>query len=152
MNKPGDLNNWFKFRLWLPRKTWEITAVSIAAQIATFPLGLLYFHQFPNYFMLSNLIVIPLAVLILYLGIITLSLSFIPIIGDYLVFGLKYLIQFLNYSVNYIDVLPYSLSENIRFSVSDAWLVYLFIIKNSFPEPIIFINLHFFPILKLLIF
>lgn len=123
------VNNWINFRLWLPRKIWEITAVSIAAQIATFPLGLLYFHQFPNYFMLSNLIVIPLAIGILYLGIITLSLSFIPIVGDYLALGLNYIIKFLNYSVNFIDALPYSLSENIRFSVSDAWLVYLLIIS-----------------------
>lgn len=122
------VNNWINFRPWLSRKIWEITAVSIAAQIATFPLGLLYFHQFPNYFMLSNLIVIPLAIGILYLGIITLSLSFIPIVGDYLALGLKYIIQFLNYSVNFIDALPYSLSENIRFSVPDAWLVYLLII------------------------
>ncbi len=122
------INNWFNIRYWLLRKIWEITAVSIAAQIATFPLGLLYFHQFSNYFMLSNLIVIPLAIGILYLGIITLSFSFIPIIGDYLAVGLKYLIRFLNYSVNFIDALPYSLSENIRFSVSDTWLIYLFIV------------------------
>src|SRR5690606_27760406 len=47
---------------------WELTTVSIAAQIATFPLGLYYFHQFPNYFFISNLFAIPLAVIILYLG------------------------------------------------------------------------------------
>ena len=121
------VNNWFSIKWWLPRKIWEITAVSIAAQIATFPLGLLYFHQFPNYFMLSNLIVIPLAVLILYLGIVTLGLSFIPIVGDYLALGLKYVILFLNYAVNFIDSLPYSLSQNIRFGVLETWFVYLFI-------------------------
>jgi len=121
------INDWFTIKYWLPRKIWEITAVSIAAQIATFPLGLLYFHQFPNYFMLSNLIVIPLAIGILYLGIVTLSLSFIPTIGDYLAIALKSIIQFLNYSVNFIDSLPYSLTENIRFSVTDTWLIYLFI-------------------------
>ena len=122
------INNWFNFRYWLPRKIWEITAVSIAAQIATFPLSLLYFHQFPNYFMLSNLIVIPLALVILNLGIATLCLSFVPWVGDYLGIGLKWIIWFLNYSVNFIDTLPYSLTENIRFSVTDTWLVYLFII------------------------
>jgi len=121
------INDWFTIRYWLPRKIWEITAVSIAAQIATFPLGLLYFHQFPNYFMLSNLIVIPLAIGILYLGIITLSFSFVPVVGDYLALGLNYIIQFLNYAVNFIDQIPYSLSENIRFSITDTWLIYLFI-------------------------
>lgn len=122
------INNWFTIRYWLPRKIWEITAVSIAAQITTFPIGLLYFHQFPNYFMLSNLIVIPLAVGILYLGIVTLFFSSIPIVGEYLAILLNYIIKFLNQSVYFIDVLPYSLSENIRFSLTDTWLLYLFII------------------------
>lgn len=121
------INELFTIRYWLPRKIWEITAVSIAAQIATFPLGLLYFHQFPNYFMLSNLVVIPLAIAILYLGIITLCFSFIPVIGNVLALVLNYIIQFLNYAVNFIDQIPYSLTENIRFSVIDTWLIYLFI-------------------------
>ncbi|MDG1477454.1 MAG: ComEC/Rec2 family competence protein [Vicingaceae bacterium] len=123
------INDWFTIRYWLPRKIWEITAVSIAAQIATFPLGLLYFHQFPNYFMLSNLIVIPLAIGILYLGIVTLIFANVPIIGEYLALALKYIIKFLNESVYLIDSLPYSLSENIRFSIADTWLLYLFIIS-----------------------
>ncbi len=48
-------------RWWLLDKVWAITAVSIAAQIATLPLTLFYFNQFPVYFMLSNLLVIPSA-------------------------------------------------------------------------------------------
>ena len=32
---------------WLLDKIWAIITISIAAQLATFPLGLLYFHQFP---------------------------------------------------------------------------------------------------------
>jgi competence protein ComEC len=119
------VNNWFYTKWWLPRKIWEITAVSIAAQIATFPLGLLYFHQFPNYFLLSNLIVIPLALAILCLGIAVLCFAYIPIIGDYLALGLNYLVKFLNYSVTTIDALPYSLSENIKFTIADAWLIYI---------------------------
>lgn len=120
--------NWFSPKWWLLDKIWEISAVSIAAQIATFPLGLLYFHQFPNYFLLSNLIVIPMAIIILYLGLVTLSCISIPFISDYLVLGLKYTIQFLNWSVIQIDQLPYSLTQNIRFSVTDTWLIYLLII------------------------
>ena len=118
---------WFNFKWWLPKQIWEITAVSIAAQIATFPLGILYFHQFPNYFMLANLIVIPAAILILYLGLVSLLFSFIPLVGDYLAVALKYVVQFLNYSVSFIDKLPFSLTKDIRFDVMDAWLIYLVI-------------------------
>ena len=119
------VNNWVYTKWWLPRKIWEITAVSIAAQIATFPLGLLYFHQFPNYFLLSNLIVIPLALSILCVGITVLCIAYIPFIGDFLALGLNYLVKFLNYSVTTIDALPYSLSENIKFTITDAWLIYI---------------------------
>ncbi|MDG1767187.1 MAG: ComEC/Rec2 family competence protein [Flavobacteriales bacterium] len=42
-------------------------AVSMAAQVATLPLSLFYFNQFPTYFLLSNLIVAPLLVVIIYL-------------------------------------------------------------------------------------
>jgi len=114
----------FTPKLWIIDKIWEISAVSLAAQIATAPLSLLYFHQFPNYFMLSNLIVIPMAFLILYLGITTLAFSFIPVVSDYLALGLKYVISFLNWSVSFIDKLPYALTENIKFNLLDTWLIY----------------------------
>jgi competence protein ComEC len=45
---------------------WKITAVSLAAQLVTCPIGLLYFHQFPNCFLFSNLIIIPLTTIILH--------------------------------------------------------------------------------------
>jgi competence protein ComEC len=56
------------FKNWFLDKAWMIVAVSLAAQIATFPLSLLYFHQFPNLFLISNLVVIPVSNLILFLG------------------------------------------------------------------------------------
>ena len=43
----------------------DLVGVSVAAQLATFPLTLLYFHQFPVYFILTNLLVIPLVTLLL---------------------------------------------------------------------------------------
>lgn len=55
-------------RYWLVNKVWDLTAVSIAAQIATFPLTLLYFHQIPIYSVLSNLVIIPAAFAIIALG------------------------------------------------------------------------------------
>ena len=53
----------------LLRGLWAITTVSIAAQLATFPLGLYYFHQFPALFLISNILVIPLVSILMYYGI-----------------------------------------------------------------------------------
>jgi competence protein ComEC len=58
-------------------KAWQLIAVSVAAQIGTAPISLYYFHQFPNLFILTNLLVIPAAYLVINLGIAVLALSFI---------------------------------------------------------------------------
>ena len=49
---------------WISR----MVAVSLAAQLSTLPLSILYFNQFAPASILSNLLVIPLATLILYAG------------------------------------------------------------------------------------
>ncbi len=58
------------YRLWLIDNKigdylWKLVAVAIAAQITTLPLSIYYFHQFPIYFWLSGIVVIPAATLIL---------------------------------------------------------------------------------------
>ena len=97
-------------------KVWAISAVSIAAQIATFPISIYYFHQFPNLFLLSNIIVIPLVFTIFILGIGTIALSF----NHSLLFFIGKLHSF------FITILlsKLTLLNNISFSNS----------RGSFPE------------------
>lgn len=107
---------------------WSITCVSIAAQIATFPLGLLYFHQFPNLFLVSNLLVIPAAGLILYLGFaLFLASIWKPIL---LVFGflLEKVIFILNQVVVWIEQIPYSVLSGIDISTFEALIIYAVIV------------------------
>lgn len=89
---------------------WDLTAVSLAAQIATLPLALYYFHQFPNYFLLANYIAIPLSTLIIYLAvafIILFPVSWLAFIPGFL---LKSMLWLLNTSVGYIHDLPHAVS------------------------------------------
>ncbi|PLX15260.1 MAG: hypothetical protein C0597_09055, partial [Marinilabiliales bacterium] len=55
---------------------WQLVSVSIAAQIGTFPITMFYFGQFPVYFMLTNIIVIPAVTIIIYGAFILFILSF----------------------------------------------------------------------------
>lgn len=57
------------FKWKLPDYLWQITSVGIAAQLATFPIGLYYFQHLPVNFMLTGLFVVPFAFVILSLGI-----------------------------------------------------------------------------------
>ena len=75
---------------------WQITAVSIAAQVATFPITLYYFHQYPVYGLLSNLLVIPAASFMLYGGILSILLSFVPAFAAVVGFLLRYVVWFVN--------------------------------------------------------
>ncbi|MDZ4204747.1 MAG: ComEC/Rec2 family competence protein [Bacteroidales bacterium] len=118
--------------LWVPEsklvdKIWSLVTVSVAAQIGTFPLGLYYFHQFPNYFIITNLVVIPLATLILYAGFLVVIVSFIPILSYWISQVLILLLKTLNSSVTFIDQLPYSASSGIFVSFATVLLFYLLI-------------------------
>lgn len=122
-------DSFYEPKNWLAKYIWGLITVSIAAQIATFPLGLYYFHQFPNYFLLSNLIVIPLALFILVLGLTTLAFSYIPQVATCLGLGLKWVVFSLNWSVTTIDKLPFSVTNQIKFTITDTILIYLIIIS-----------------------
>lgn len=107
---------------------WGITAVSIAAQIATFPIGLYYFHQFPNYFLASNLVVIPVSNLILFSGMALFALYNVPFANTAISFVFKWLLKGLNEFVYGIQQLPYSLTEGISITMVEMWLMYLLIL------------------------
>ncbi|WP_201978731.1 ComEC/Rec2 family competence protein [Hymenobacter rubidus] len=53
---------------WLLDKIWQAVALSLAAQVATFGLGLYYFHQFPFSFLFSNLVAVPISSGAVYVG------------------------------------------------------------------------------------
>ena len=107
---------------------WSITSVSIAAQIATFPLSVLYFHQFPTYFFLSNIVVIPAAIIILYGGLMTILLSFIDVISNLLAMILEKFILLINETIIFISDLPNSLLGELNISTFESLLIYLFTI------------------------
>ncbi|GAC1588744.1 MAG: ComEC/Rec2 family competence protein [Hymenobacter sp.] len=60
---------------WLLDKVWQATALSLAAQVATFGLGLFYFHQFPLSFLFSNLVAVPISSAAVYVGLVLLGLK-----------------------------------------------------------------------------
>lgn len=93
----------FHFKNKLLKYIFELTLISIIAQIATLPIALYYFHQFPNYFILFNLIVIPLTFLIVIFALIVLVSSFIPPLSSTFGYILNALLELLQLSVNQVS-------------------------------------------------
>ncbi len=108
---------------------WSITCVSIAAQIGTFPIGVYYFHQFPVYFMLSNLVVIPVATWIFGGGLAIIFIDFIPISllsypNQLLGFLTKWAVWGQNWLLFAIEDLPYSVINGLDISLVETLLIY----------------------------
>ncbi|MEI8274270.1 MAG: ComEC/Rec2 family competence protein, partial [Paludibacter sp.] len=108
----------------ISRFTWEMFSVSIAAQLGTTPFTLYYFQQFPNYFLLTNFIAIPLSSLVIYLAIGLLIVSWIPYLSAVMGFVLKWSVWLLNYVIVTIQNLPHSV-WHISLDVKQTFFFFL---------------------------
>ncbi len=114
----------FRFKNWLADKAWNLFAVSVAAQLGTFPLTIYYFHQFPNYFWLSGFLVVPLSALIIYLAMALFALSWFPFLGNALAFVLNWMLKIMNSSIRLIEKFPFAQISEISFEPYDLFFTY----------------------------
>lgn len=103
---------------------WQLSAVSLAAQLGTLPISLYYFHQFPLYFVLSGLIVVPAAGLILSLTLLLLAFHSVPVLGALIAKTLYGLIYLVNAGIFIIQQLPGGLLEGIWIGLAGVWGLY----------------------------
>ncbi|WP_143308297.1 ComEC/Rec2 family competence protein [Chitinophaga vietnamensis] len=106
---------------------WEMLSLSIAAQILTTPVSLFYFHQFPNYFLVANLVAVPLSTVIIYGEILLLAVAFLSPLATWVGVGLRWLIWFMNACVKWLGALPGALTPNIHCSALQMTGLYLLI-------------------------
>jgi competence protein ComEC len=119
---------------WLADRLWKVTTVAVSAQIATLPITIYYFHQFPNYFLLANPIVILLSSIVLIGG-----LAFILIVAffsffkwftliNYIAIGFQFIVKALNDSVLFTESLPGSISKYLNYSQFEMVILYFLIL------------------------
>ncbi len=104
-------------------KIWEITAVALAAQIATIPFTLFYFNQFTSYFWLSNLFMTPISFIVILSGMVLLLVSWIPFVNTlvgYVVWGAVYV---MNYLVSLVESMPFSIIKGLYVSEFEFFLL-----------------------------
>lgn len=102
----------------IARKLWYAVSASLAAQIITFPLSAYYFHQFPVYFLISNLIILIPAEAIVIIGAVFLTSTFIPhfqVFSQWTGYLLEQIIVWMTRILSYIEHLPYA-------SIGKIWL------------------------------
>lgn len=113
-------------------KVWEITAVSLAAQVATMPFAIYYFKQFTPYFWLSNLFMTPLSFLVIMAGMLLLVFSWVPLVN--VAFGKVVWVSLhvMNETASWIEQLPCSLIKglymsDLQFAMSVVLLLFLWL-------------------------
>ena len=102
---------------------WNIISLSLAAQLATLPLILYYFGTFPVYFLLSNLVVAPIAVFILSATLLALALGVFPVAANFVVQGLDFAVRTLNEVMEQIQHWSGAQITSVYLSVWQAWLL-----------------------------
>lgn len=132
----------------LLRSAWNLSAITLSAQIFTLPLLLFYFHQFPNLFIFTNFIAIPLSGLILYFEILLLTISPITPIATVLGKFTTFLIKQMNELIENTAKIPFAATENIQINFGQTVFLYIFILCTAYwiikkKTPAILIALFF---------
>ncbi len=116
--------NMLKLKNKILKWAWALFTVSVAAQLATFPLGLFYFNQFPNFFWLSNFFVIPGATLIIWLAFGFFVFSPLPVIEGILAQLIQFVTSLMLCILKWISELPHALTEGIIYNHAQTWIIY----------------------------
>jgi competence protein ComEC len=104
-----------------------LNAVTISAQIFTLPIVIYQFHQFPNMFLFSNLIAVPLSSIVLYAELLLLLFSPIDSIASVIGNGVSLLIKALNDFISYMNSFAYATTDQIHMGFGTALLLFIFI-------------------------
>lgn len=116
-----------QWKRWWADWLWQMSAVSLAAQLITTPVSLFYFHQFPNYFLPANLVAVPLSTVIIYGEVMLLFAAPFGPAAVWLGKALKYLILSMNSCVSWIGELPGAVIRDIHCSLAQTVLLYMLI-------------------------
>ncbi len=103
---------------------WKVSCVAFAAQLFTFPLSMYYFNQFPNYFLLSNLAIVPTSTLAMYSSLANLCLSWVPGINILCSKLTEYSIWLMNKCIFITESLPHATTRFLYINLVETIWIY----------------------------
>lgn len=106
------------------RYVWNMISITVAAQVATFPVCLYYFHQFPNLFLFTNLITVPLSTVILFSEIFLVLVAGVDFLAHFSGIIITRLVGFMNAVILFFDQFPFSVTDQVYADLFTTWLLY----------------------------
>lgn len=136
----GPIEKLLKVENFILKKAWQGTAVGLAAQLMTLPLILSYFHQFPNYFALSNLGLMLFSGLILGLGVAVFALSFSSFLIKPVVMLLSFILFLTIGYLQWIEGLPGAVARGYDVNITQLLLLFIlpFLLFSSTRKRVLF--------------
>jgi len=132
---------------------WSLLTVSFSAQIATFPLTAFYFNQFPTYFWITNILIIPAVMILIPAGMLLLVFSKVTLFSEMLSILLQTLLKTIYRILFFIEQIPQSVIYiSINFTeliLLVGILVSLFLLIDKFKVQYVKFALVFLLILAL---
>ena len=125
------ISKWFYFKYKIFRWCWQFIAITLAAQILTYPVVAFHFHQFPNLFLLTNIVAVPLSSCILYALIFLLVISEIPLLATLVGELCSILIGWMNAFIGFVDQFAFALTDGIYFTIPQAAVLFMVITACS---------------------
>jgi competence protein ComEC len=116
---------WFYFQNKLLNAIWQLNAITLSAQVLTLPVILYYFHQFPNLFLFTNFIAVPLSGFILYAELLLLLVCNTPLLNLYTGKLVSFLITQMNTIIERTGRLPFAATANIQINLIQTLLIYM---------------------------
>jgi len=127
-----SLHRMFYFQSRLAKWLWEMTSISISAQLATMPLTLFLFHQFPTWFVVTNALVIPLSTIILYLALFFFAALLYAPLASFVGGLLGLLTRIMNDLMQWSASWPYALIDRIYWEEWEALICAMLIVTVCF--------------------
>ena len=118
-----DLYLKINFRRRIPDMIWQSATVTIIAQTGTLPLTVMMFNRFPVWFILSNIIIVPLASLVIVTGVLTIFLYPLPFLSRITGGFLEFITGLTEILTERAASLPLSTIENIGISIPECILL-----------------------------
>jgi len=98
----------------------DLLSVSVAAQVGVAPLLAFYFHRFSVFFLFTNLWVIPMVSLVMYVAVLLLVLMPFPVLSQWVAWGEIHLIRLQNTVLENISQWPHASIDNIQIDVIEV--------------------------------
>lgn len=115
---------WIFFQNKLLNAIWKLNSITISAQVFTLPIILYYFHQFPNLFLFTNFIAVPLSGFILYGELLLLIVSPFQWLAVLNGKTTAFLISQMNGFIERTDRLPYAVTGDLQLSLYQTLFLY----------------------------